>query len=98
MDNAQIEMPKYRSHKEVWALKIADVKKDSDMAAKENRETDGSATLVFEDGRYAPVKVPHDYVRKHNPQPGGYYVVYKDGYKSWSPAEAFESGYTKISG
>jgi hypothetical protein len=93
-----MEMPKYRSHKEVWALKIVDVKKDRDAAAKEGRETDGSATLFFEDDRYVPIKVPHDYVRKHNPQPGGYYVVYKDGYKSWSPAEAFESGYTKISG
>lgn len=26
----------------------------------------------------------------------GYYVVYDDGYKSWSPAKAFEEGYTKI--
>jgi len=24
---------------------------------------------------------------------GGYYVMYEDGYASWSPAEAFESGY-----
>lgn len=27
---------------------------------------------------------------------GGYYVVYEDGYESWSPAEAFEKGYTLI--
>lgn len=26
----------------------------------------------------------------------GYYVVYDGGYKSFSPAEAFEGGYTKI--
>lgn len=97
MGNAQIEMPKYRSHKEVWALKIADVKKDSDEAVKECRETNGTATLVFEDDRYAQINVSYDYVRKHNPQAGGYYVVYQDGYKSWSPADAFESGYTKIS-
>ena len=38
----------------------------------------------------------YNYVKKHNPQAGGYYVVYEDGYKSWSPAEAFESGYTKM--
>jgi len=96
MNNARMEMPKYRSYKEVWALKIADVRRDSDAAAKENRETDGSATLVFEDSRYAPMKVHHDYVRKHNPKPGGYYVVHKDGYNSWAPAEGFESMYTKI--
>ena len=27
---------------------------------------------------------------------GGYYVVYEDGYKSFSPAEAFESGYKRV--
>jgi hypothetical protein len=25
----------------------------------------------------------------------GYFVVYEDGYQSWSPTEAFEKGYTK---
>lgn len=94
--NVAIEMPKYRSHKEVWALKITDVKRDTDLAVEEGRETDGSATLFFEDTQYAPIKVDREYVRKHNPQAGGYYVVYADGYKSWSPSEAFESGYTRI--
>ncbi len=37
-----------------------------------------------------------DYMRKHQPKIGGYFVVYKDGYKSFSPAEAFEEGYTRI--
>ena len=27
---------------------------------------------------------------------GYYYVVYRDGYKSWSPASEFEDGYTRI--
>ena len=35
-------------------------------------------------------------LKKHDPQIGGYYVVYPgDGYKSWSPAQAFEEGYTR---
>lgn len=29
---------------------------------------------------------------------GGYYVVYDDGFESWSPQEAFEDGYTRIRG
>ena len=37
-----------------------------------------------------------DVVEKHNPEAGGYYVVYEDGYKSFSPAKAFEEGYTRI--
>ena len=41
-------------------------------------------------------KVDFEYMHKHKPQVGGYYVVYKDGYKSFSPAEAFETGYEKI--
>jgi hypothetical protein len=39
------------------------------------------------------IGVSPDYIRKHNPQPGGYFVVYDDGYQSFSPAEAFEEGY-----
>lgn len=31
---------------------------------------------------------------KHAPEVGGYFVRYEDGYTSYSPAAAFESGYT----
>jgi len=89
-------MPKYKCHKEVWALKIDSIHLDSDVAKQENRETDGGAFIYPEDKRYAPFKVDHNYVRKHKPEAGGYYVVYKDGYKSYSPADAFEDGYTLI--
>lgn len=92
---ASSPMPRYRSHKEVWALKIERVQMDADDARVEGRETDGSARL-FVEAPYAPVRVNAEYVRKHNPQAGGYYVVYQDGYTSWSPAEAFESGYTRL--
>jgi hypothetical protein len=77
------ELPRYRCHKEVWALKI----KDIDPAF-------GIITPV-EEG-YAPFEVSEDYLVKHKPYVGGYYVVYKDGYRSFSPAEAFEDGYTLI--
>lgn len=91
------EMPRYRSHKEVWGLKIKSIVFDSDLARETGRETDGSAIITPEEDGYAPFKVDASYVRKHNPVVGGYYVVYKDGYKSFSPAEAFEEGNTKIS-
>lgn len=95
-EQAQCEMPKYKSHKEVHALEIASVEKDIDKAQEDNRETDGTAMIYPVDRRYAPFKVEANYVNKHNPQAGGYYVVYEDGYESWSPKEAFESGYTLI--
>ena len=80
-----MQMPRYVCHKEVWALKIKDV-----IA----HPSGNGSVLVIEDKGFAPVLVSTQWVMKHSPQAGGYYVVYKDGYKSFSPAEAFQSGYT----
>lgn len=87
------EMPKYKSHKEVWALKIKSIVRDGEG---ENRESDGSAIITPEEEGYAPFRVDGGYLHKHKPQVGGYYVVYSDGYQSFSPAKAFEDGYSKI--
>lgn len=95
-ETPSMEMPKYRSHKIVHALQIKAIVFDKDEAQKENRETDGSAMITPVRDRYAPFKIDSAYVRKHEPKVGGYYVVYEGGYKSWSPAEAFENGYTEI--
>ncbi len=89
-----MEMPRYKCHKEVWALKIKEVQLVSGEGTPDGAKF--TKRLVFENSRYAPIEVDADYVRKHNPQTGGYYVVYGDGYKSFSPAQAFEEGYTLI--
>jgi hypothetical protein len=85
---AGAEMPRYKCHKEVWALKIKEI----------TRVPSGNATvthsIVPEDRRYAPFVVSLEYIDKHSPKAGGYYVVYKDGYKSFSPGDVFEDGYT----
>lgn len=93
-DSPQLELPRYRSHKEVRALKIKEVIIGYDTSR--GTPTFQGAEIRFEDGRYAPILVEDSYVAKHNPQAGGYYVVYPDGYKSWSPAGAFEDGYTAL--
>lgn len=87
------QLPRYQNHKKVWALKIKSIVIDGEG---ENRETDGSAMITPEEQGYAPFKVDGAYMHKHKPQVGGYWIQYEDGYISWSPAEAFESGYTKI--
>ncbi|MBU0959871.1 MAG: hypothetical protein KKB31_08030 [Nanoarchaeota archaeon] len=91
-DEPSAELPRYRCYKEVWALKIRTVTDPTERGD----ESDGSRLLHFEEAGYGVLRVEHDYVRKHNPQAGGYYVVYRDGYKSFSPAVAFEQGYTRI--
>ena len=58
----EVEMPKYKSHKEVWALKIKEIILDSDLAKEENRDTDGSAIIIPDDDRFASFKVNYDYV------------------------------------
>lgn len=81
------QMPRYISHKVVWALKIKTV------------ERGGAITFLhFEDPGYAPMSVSYAFDAKHRPEAGNYYVVYGDGYDSVSPAEAFESGYTAAAG
>lgn len=87
-----MDMPRYKSHKIVRALKIKEVVDPT----KPNDETDGSRLLFFEEEGYPMKRVDRHYVRKHEPKAGGYYVVYQDGYESWSPSEAFESGYEQI--
>src|SRR5512133_1338340 len=80
----QAEMPRYSCHKEVHALKIADIDRDVERANIENRETDGSAIITPADEGFAPFRVDRHYMDKHSPVIGGYYVVYEDGYKSFS--------------
>jgi hypothetical protein len=92
----QTEMPRYKCHKEVHALKIEAVKRDCDWAADEGRETDGSALLHFAEPGYAPIRVDAEFMRTKKPEPGGYYVVYYGGYASYSPAGAFDAGYTRM--
>lgn len=84
---ASMEMPRYQSHKKVWALKIGE-------GLKVN--PDGSVVLPIVDPGYAPVTVEAGVVSRYMPMPGDYYVVYDDGYKSISPAKAFEEGYVRI--
>jgi hypothetical protein len=75
------EMPRYRSIKTVWALKIHMLEPGEH----------GALITPAEHG-YAPFWMEAAWVNKHQPKQGGYVVQYEDGYRSFSPAEAFEKG------
>ncbi|CAM6673221.1 hypothetical protein KLPMCP290B_25070 [Klebsiella pneumoniae] len=85
MNECSLEMPKYQCHKKVWALKIQQVY----SVGTQN-------FIVPADYGYDDFPVSQEYIDKHKPQEGGYYVQYEGGYESYSPAEAFESGYSRI--
>lgn len=79
------ELPRYKAHKVVHALQIRAIS-----------VVDCAYYLSFVEEGYEPIKVKWDWYSKHDPREGGYYVVYKDGYVSWSPQKAFEEGYTLL--
>lgn len=82
------ELPNYRCHKVVRAAKIIEVVE----------LTPGGAGMLHLDwnGEARTFPVTASYLARHNPKPGGYFVLYDDGYRSWSPAEAFEEGYRRM--
>lgn len=110
------EMPKYKCHKEVYALEIANIEAvrpkptiaelEEILANEGNKNINISpsgevlgvtgAIITPADEGFASFEVDANYIRKHDPQIGGYFVVYGDGYKSYSPRAAFESGYTRL--
>jgi len=82
------EMPRYKSHKQVWALKIKSI----------NFETN---TIVPEDKGYGAFNVSPEWIARNQAAKDfadGYFVVYDDGYASYSPTKAFEEGYVQVSG
>lgn len=80
-------LPHYQCHKRVHAVKIGTVL---------IYDGDDKIRIKPVDERIKPFVIPEESYQKHLPSGGGYWVIYEDGYQSFSPAEAFESGYTKL--
>jgi hypothetical protein len=86
----QSPMPAFISHKRVWALKIAKVHRDEDGQG---------LALSFEEPRFAlRAFTTSQLAHKPVPEPGMYFVQYEGGYFSFSPADAFEKGYSPAEG
>lgn len=89
------EMPRYQCHKQVHALKVANVYVTGEGV-------DEHIELSFLDSGYAPIRPSAEWIDKNlrGKEPTslirGYYVVYSGGYASWSPEKEFDDGYTRI--
>lgn len=84
----QLPLPRYRCHKEVYASKILSVREDGKALQTEHGEALISpewTTLRCVDKNNQPLSAV-----------GGYFVVYDNSYTSWSPADAFEAGYSPL--
>lgn len=76
--------PLYNCHKQVRAFKIREI--------EEGLGIGGGKLIPF--GGVNPIQVSANYMERHQPQIRGYYVVYEDGYESYSPEGPFEAGYS----
>lgn len=82
----QTEFPEYTCHKKVRGAKITEIQEHESNG-------EGSATMIF--GEIGASKFLSDeWKERHNPVVGGYFVVYEDGYSSFSPGVPFENGYS----
>ncbi|MGH2359707.1 MAG: hypothetical protein ACRDGM_04080 [bacterium] len=70
-DAPQVEMPRYRCHKEVQAVKISGIVNNNPI---HRQDDDGARLLVPADPQYGAFLVSAEFMRKHDPKPGGYYV------------------------
>lgn len=94
-------LPQWRCHKVVGAFKIHDFRRSFDTADWRVYPEPGvthEMPIVRVDDTFfrartpdnsRPLRFPDEYI-------GGYLVQYEDGYLSWSPAAAFEAGYTRL--
>lgn len=87
IDNTFKPLPKYKCNKVVSAIEI--------LKIQVNISTGGGIIYPKLFG-YKSIEVNFEFMVKHKPQIGGYYIIYEDGYCSYSPKEAFENGYKII--
>lgn len=87
MGMIQDKLQRYKCHKVVYAARVFAIM----------HGMDGWSLLVDDkNGERFSIGVSAEWITKHSPQPSGYYVRYKDGYSSWSPAKTFDEGYSEM--
>jgi len=82
------KLPLYQCHKIVRALKIKTIEPLPYL--------EGGAKITPVEEGFPPFKVQPALFARYQPVAGDYWVVYEDDYASFSPAKAFEEGYTRI--
>lgn len=85
-----MDLPLYKSHKTVRAARILRTLVDCDALPSVRK-------LTLDGGHKFEAPVSDPIWARFVPTAGDYYVVYEDGYISFSPMKAFEEGYSLAS-
>lgn len=88
---ATYRLPQWQSHKIVHAAKITGL--IYGLGGEGIHSVRLEAPMIPPSQEF---QVPENFAARGKPQVGDYLVQYDDGYVSWSPAKAFEDGYTRI--
>ncbi len=92
--STEAEMPKYKCHKEVHALKIKSIVFPHNSGMELHFRDEGFAAITIKNPEGVRIKqAMRPYLEENDL---GYLVIYEDGYRSWSPTKAFEDGYTRL--
>lgn len=82
-------LPEYKCHKVVKGAEIISIRPSTD-------ESKVILTLKQDHANIVDMLVEKTLVEKHEPAVGWFVVIYKDGYISFSPADAFIDGYAPV--
>lgn len=77
------ELPRYKSLKTIWALKIRFI-------------NPGNDNIVFVDDKFIPMKLSKEYFSEHQPHVGGYFVIHEDGKQGFMSADDMEDNFALI--
>lgn len=88
------ELPEYKSHKIIRSAKIVAI--NPEMFDGQNTQIHPGALEVLVDSITYCITPSSTFWNRCAPIIGGYYVVYEDGFDSYSPEKAFMNGYTRI--
>jgi len=103
-DDTFDSFPEYLCHKKVRAVQIAIIEqvalKDTEFDKDGKPLLEGGSYWIYpepsETQSYKPFQVSAKFYDRHKPKAGGYFVVYEDGYCSFSPEVSFKNGYTEV--
>lgn len=88
------DLPRWKCHKVVEAAEIVAFWPTSIRDIGQHQ-----IHVQLPDGTRKQLNLPDAWASRVPPNAspiGGYYVRYEDGFESWSPADAFEAGYTRM--
>lgn len=90
---AAVELPRYRCHKEVEALKIKQIEI---REPQDPMHSDQEVWIIPADEDQEAFKVEWEFVNRFKPEAGMYWVKSAEGHEGALPAELFDKEFSRL--